>query len=368
MRLVFDAYWWVEGPASLRHVLRETVLAWCAEHPEDEVALVVRHRHLERARASAPDGAVLVPTRARPQALLATVAVERARRRLGYDAVLVQNFATRSRGVSAVYLHDVLFVTDPEWFTRTERAYFSRMVAWVRRADVVFSSSASEGERIRRSTRARRVVPVGLGMSTELTDSNEQRPVAGLEPSGFLLTVGRLNVRKNLERTILGVLASGAVDASHPLVVVGGASGKAEQLDPRVDEAVAAGTVRFLGHVDEAELRWLYASTSLFVCLSLGEGFGMPPVEARFFGAPVVASDLPVFRENLPDGTAFVDPTDLAAIAEAVRSAVASPPPGGSTPADVLAQHDWRRSVRLMRAALTTELDRSSAPASAAAR
>jgi glycosyltransferase involved in cell wall biosynthesis len=348
VKVVFDAYWWVQGPAALRHVLRELVLAWVQEHPEDEIALVVRTRHLQAARASTPPGVRLVPSRLRPQALLASLATERVRRRLGYDALVVHNFAARSRGVSTVYLHDVMFETDPQWFTRVERAYFSRMVAWVRRADVVLASSAAEGRRIARHTRARRVVPVGLGLSTELLDG-PQSPVADLAP-GFLLTVGRLNVRKNLGRTISGVLASGVVDAARPLVVVGARGGRDEELAPEAEEAVADGRVRFLGHVDEAQLRWLYANARLFCFLSLGEGFGMPPVEALAFGTPVVASDLEVFRENLPAGTRFVDPLDVAAVAAAVRAAAEGPRPDlGEVARTVVAAHDWRRSVGLVR-------------------
>ena len=361
VKVVFDAYWWVQGPASLRHVLRETVLAWHAEFPDDDLALVVRRRHLDRARASAPAGVVLVPTTVRPQALLASLVTERVRRRLRYDAVLVHNFAPRSRGVSAVYLHDVLFVTNPEWFTRTELAYFSLMVRWAPRADVVFSSSATEGHRIRAHTRARAVVPVGLGLSTELTQGHQRRPVPGLVTRQFVLTVGRLNVRKNLEATILGCLASGAVDPTHPLVVVGGAGGKGEVLNHAVEAAVADGSVRFLGHIDEPELRWLYSHATVFVCLSLGEGFGMPPIEASFFGTPVVASDLPVFRENLRDGVDFVDPTDVEAIQATVRRAVSAAAEGSPQNSEVVAsQHDWRSSVRRIREAMA---DRLVAPA-----
>lgn len=356
MKVVFDAYWWVQGPAALRHVLREVVLAWAREHPTDELALVVRSRHLAEARASVPAGVRLVPSRLRPQALLASLATERARRRLGYDAVLVHNFAARSRGVSTVYLHDVMFETDPQWFTSLERAYFSRMVAWVRRADVVFSSSAAEGGRITRHTSARRVVPVGLGLSTELLDG-PQEPVAGLAP-GYLLTVGRLNIRKNLGRTIAGVLASGVVSPDRPLVVVGSRGGRDEALAPELEAAVADGRVRFLGHVSEAQLRWLYAQARLFCFLSLGEGFGMPPVEALAFGTPVLASDLEVFRENLPAGTTFVDPSDVTAVADAVREATSGPRPDlAEVAGSVVVAHDWRRSVDLMRATVAGLLE-----------
>jgi glycosyltransferase involved in cell wall biosynthesis len=362
VRLVFDAYWWVEGPAALRHVLREIVLAWHEEFPDDALALVVRRRHQEAARRSIPEGIEVVTSRLRPQALLASIATERARRRLGFDVVLVHNFAARSRRTSAVYLHDAMFVTNPEWFTRLELAYFSRMVRWAPRADVVFTSTATEAERIRASTGAAEVVPVGLGLSTELVHSTQVEEVEGLEPGRFLLTVGRLNVRKNLERTVLGALASGQVTAERPLVVVGGAGGRNGQLHPGVHAAVEAGTVRFLGHVTEPQLRWLYRHTCLFLFLSLGEGFGMPPVEALYFGARVLASDLPVFHENLPKETVFVDPLSLESIAAGVHTAMASVPLDSSGRAEVARRHDWRSSVTSMRRHLALVLENGPHP------
>lgn len=352
MRVVFDAYWWVAGPTSLRRVLRETVLAWAAAFPEDELTLVVQRRHV--AAVDVPEGVRAVPTRLRPQALLASRAVEPVRRRLGFDAVVVQNFAARSRGVSAVYLHDVLFETNPEWFTRRERAYFSRMTHWAPRADVVFASTATEAERIRRHTRARAVVPVGLGLSKELVEAAEVVPVPGLEPGRFLLAVGRLNVRKNLARTVAGALDSGVVTPERPLVLVGAGTAAELRADERIRAGIDAGTVLLPGHVDDAQLRWLYTHTALLLFLSLGEGFGMPPVEARAFGAPVLASDLPVLRENLGDEATYVDPLDTAAIAAAVRALVEHPAP--VRPSAVREQHDWTATVRVMRAELAARL------------
>lgn len=354
MRVVFDAYWWVQGPTSLQHVLREIVIAWRAAFPGDELAIVTRTRHRIAAERDVPPGVRVVASGLRPQALLAAYGVEPARRRLGFDAVLTQNFAARSRGVSAVYLHDVLFLTDPDWFTRTERRYFSLMPRWVRRADVVFSSSATEGARIAAHTRASKVVPVGLGLSTELVDSPDRDPVPGLEPGRFLLSVGRLNVRKNLARTIRGALESGVVTPTSPLVVVGGGNEAELASHPRIRAAVQDGRVRFTGHVSDAQLRWLYSNTSLFLFLSLGEGFGMPPVEAQHFGAPLLVSDIPVLRENLGDGAMYVDPLDEPGIAAAIALAATSPNGRQGPTGD---RHDWRETVTRMRSELTAALE-----------
>jgi glycosyltransferase involved in cell wall biosynthesis len=353
VRVVFDAYWWVAGPPSLRHVLREIVFAWRRDYPGDELCLVVRRKHAAQARAELPDAIAIRESALWPQALLAVRSVSHAAKAFNADAVLTHNFAPRSGSVSTIYLHDVLFETNPEWFTPAERAYFSFMTRLAPHADVVFTSSESEADRIRAHTTASRVLPVGLGLSSELTGGEELEPVAGLVPGSFLLTVGRLNVRKNLRRTIAAALEARTVGPALPLVVVGASDGKAEADDPALADAVRAGSVVFTGHVSEAQLRWLYRSTRLFLFLSLGEGFGMPPVEALYFGAPVIASDLPVFHENLADSARYVDPLDVPAITAAIEAELA---PGGTADRavrpEVAAAHDWGAAVGRMRAAI----------------
>ena len=352
MKVVFDAYWWVEGPPSLRHVLREIVLAWSALFPEDDLVLVVRRSHLDAAADDAPAGATLVPTMLWPQALSASTAVPAAARRVEADLLLTHNFAARAGGaLSTVYLHDVLFATNPEWFTPVERAYFSLMLRWIRRAELVFTSSETEAMRIRSHSRARVVVPVGLGLSTELVGAGlPESPDPQVAPRRFVLTVGRLNTRKNLGGAIAAALASGRVDSERPLIVVGSADGRAAELSESARAAIASGAVRFVGFVDEARLRWYYRNASVFVYLSHGEGFGMPPVEAQYFGASVVVSDLPVFRETLHEAR-FVDPDDAASAGDAIASGIAEAESRDAfAPRDSVAlEHNWHSTVRAIR-------------------
>ena len=49
--------------------------------------------------------------------------------------------------------------------------------------------------------------------------------------------------------------------------------------------------------VDDAGLAQLYSDCDGLIAASFAEGFGLPIVEAGYFGKPVIASDIPVFRE-----------------------------------------------------------------------
>jgi glycosyltransferase involved in cell wall biosynthesis len=64
----------------------------------------------------------------------------------------------------------------------------------------------------------------------------------------------------------------------------------------------------------DAEVAQLYARSRALIFPSLMEGFGLPLVEARTLGCPVIASDLPVFLELADEGVSFFDRTSEQAL------------------------------------------------------
>lgn len=80
--------------------------------------------------------------------------------------------------------------------------------------------------------------------------------------------------------------------------------------------------VEFLGEVDEARLRELYATCRGLVVTSQAEDFGLTPIEAMASGKAVIAVDEGGYRESvLPAQTGWLVPATPAAIAKAVREA-----------------------------------------------
>jgi glycosyltransferase involved in cell wall biosynthesis len=182
------------------------------------------------------------------------------------------------------------------------------------------TSSEHEAQRIRENNaRVRRVEPIGLSVASALVDSTPVAPEIASGLDGFTLTVGRLNVRKNLRAVLLGALESGRLTPARPLIVVGSEEGRSAELPAEAAQATRDGLVRFVPHVTDGELSWLYAHADVFVYLALDEGFGLPPVEALHFGTPVVVSDIAVFHENLGSFATYVDPQDTSAVARTLR-------------------------------------------------
>ncbi len=55
--------------------------------------------------------------------------------------------------------------------------------------------------------------------------------------------------------------------------------------------------MRWHDRASDDELLGFYADADALIAASYTEGFGLPLVEARHFGKPIIASDIPVFRE-----------------------------------------------------------------------
>lgn len=132
----------------------------------------------------------------------------------------------------------------------------------------------------------------------------------------YFLFVGNVKPHKNLG-TLLEALRRVGERLPHRLLVAGREEGlRFRDRTARRIAAALGGRVRFLGRVDDAELRRLVAGADALVFPSLYEGFGLPPLEAMAAGCPVACSGIPPMAEILPsDAALFFDPRDPEALA-----------------------------------------------------
>jgi glycosyltransferase involved in cell wall biosynthesis len=73
----------------------------------------------------------------------------------------------------------------------------------------------------------------------------------------------------------------------------------------------------WLQGISDEMLDWLYQNSTALIAASFAEGYGLPLIEAARHGCPVLARDIPVFREVAGDFAEYFDPnssSDLCAI------------------------------------------------------
>ncbi len=168
----------------------------------------------------------------------------------------------------------------------------------------------------------------------------------GIEPP-YVLALASDEPRKNL-RTLLQAYAR--LPEEMPRLVLAGAGNWGQgPIYEMVKEAGIPHRVRFTGYVPEAVLPDLYAGARCFVFPSVYEGFGLPVLEAMACGAPVVAGDRSAIPEVAGEAALLVDPTNVAALAEALHRVLDSKETRDglrSRGAGQAAQFSWERTAR----------------------
>lgn len=230
-------------------------------------------------------------------------------------------------GRNVMVVHDVLPITNPEWFApRFARWYRFVVPRAARRCARIITVSQTARTAIRDvlgiDGRRILVVPQGVAPFAPATPDviRRNREVLDL-PARFILATGAGDARKNLG--FLGEVARrwhAAETAAPPFLAAGEAAG---HVLGRAAEPPAG--VRLLGRVSDAELGGLYTAAAAFAFPSLAEGFGRPPLEAMACGAPAVVADSAAAREVAGDEARIV-PLEPGVWIDALRAALAEAP------------------------------------------
>jgi alpha-1,3-rhamnosyl/mannosyltransferase len=151
----------------------------------------------------------------------------------------------------------------------------------------------------------------------------EQLAALGIFPGRYALCVSTLEPRKKIAELLYAWRELPTrIRNSTPLVLAGGSGWLNESLREQIRDGVAAGWLRHLGFVPEADLAVLYAGATLFLYPSIYEGFGLPPVEAMASGTPVIVANSSCLPEVCGDAALYIDPNDIAGFSSAIAAAL----------------------------------------------
>jgi glycosyltransferase involved in cell wall biosynthesis len=140
-------------------------------------------------------------------------------------------------------------------------------------------------------------------------------------PEKYLLYVGTRKKHKNLGNLLLAYsTVPEQLRDEYPLVLVGKRDPRCTDVQKIIDEKSLRRNVLEVGFVEEENLPYIYAGATLFIFLSIYEGFGFPLLESMACGTPVVASRIPPFVEVAGDAAVFVDPLDPPSVGNAIVS------------------------------------------------
>ena len=298
-----------------RNLVRELARA----HPDERFAWFYRSNRYLRSLGSKPPANVT-------RRLLEEGALRLSGRGLRLFHGLNQRLPARLSCPQIATYHD-LFALTGDYSTREFRARFARLAReTAKRADHVIAVSGHTARMVEdlldypRS----RITVVHHG-SEAMAMPGMVRRRAMLASIGvtrpFLLHVGSLQARKNIERIVAAFEPlSDAVD----LVLAGAPGYGADRIEERIRSSSKLSRIRVTGHVSDELRASLYGEAEALVFPSLEEGFGLPVVEAFAAGLPVVASNVSAVPEVAGDAALLVNPLDTGQIADAIERVLRS--------------------------------------------
>ncbi len=247
----------------------------------------------------------------------------RLRRRYRLDVLHTQYILPlgAARG-NAVTIHDILFENYPQFFTWTFVRRSRLLVPWsARHADLLCTVSEFSRRELEQRYGIKAPIVVLPNAVDERfhpgNDGSELIHRRGLEPRQYILSVGRIEPRKNYPSLLKAYSAmEGHVP---PLVIVGQRDFKSAAFEAALAALPPERRPIILSDVRDEELPAFYRHALLFAYPSFAEGFGMPPLEAMASGTPVIAASTTALPEVLGTAALLIDPTDERALCQALQ-------------------------------------------------
>lgn len=259
------------------------------------------------------------------------LALRRARVDMLHALAFVAPMASPCPFVVTVY--DLSFLRYPDAFRPFNRWYLREFTARsVKRARAVIAISESTRQDVINWLGAppERVHTVYCGVDEAF------RPLPAAEvaafkaakrlPDTFVLFLGTLEPRKNVDGLIRAYACWRKQEPdAPPLVIAGGKGWYYNHIFNLVESLNLTERVRFTDYVPQNELPLWYNAASLFVYPSHFEGFGLPVLEAMACGTPVITSTVSSLPEVTGNSGAarLVNPADTDALAATMREVMA---------------------------------------------
>ncbi len=245
-----------------------------------------------------------------------------------------------------VTIHDLLFLDYPHFFPssyKIKNNFFFKRSA--KRADILLSvSQFAKDEIVHHFGICKENIHLTYNSILPVNDNIgtiDLKKEYGLDK--FILTVSRIEPRKNHLALLKAFVDINLMDAGYKLVMVGA---KDLQYADFFDYYNMLGdgiknNILFL-QVPFNHLVALYRQCSLFVFPSYAEGFGIPPIEAIAYGAPLLCSNATAMAEfGLPEDISF-NPEDYGELKQKMIIQLNHPMDNSTYSEKVLSKYDWR--------------------------
>lgn len=284
----------------------------------------------------------------------------------------------RARGVSVNFLiHDLLPVLQPLFFPPgAEHGHAAWLACIAANADRLVCISAAVAQEMTTwmALHTPQVSPppslhvvhhgadIGMPTAQPTDDATADPVVAQLRAAPSFLMVGTIEPRKGHLQTLAAFEQLWSDGEQVNLVIVGNEGWKPL---PAAERRTIPQTVERIAHhpelgkrlfwlkgIDDAMLQQVYRASAGLLASSEGEGFGLPLIEAAHFGLPIIARDIPVFREVAGDAAFYFSSGEAGALAAAVKEWLALHARSAHPVSAGMRRHTWTQNAAVLIAVL----------------
>ena len=217
------------------------------------------------------------------------------------------------KGVKIIFLvYDLLPIEFPEYFPPGAKEIHEKWCEVVLKiSDKIICISKSTADKLIEFARKRNLLREGLEITwlhlghdfrvanhSEGLSSQDLEIFQKLSKNPYFLVVATIEPRKGHEQVLKAFEILWQKGYNLNLVFVGKIGWMVEKLVNYMNAHPELGRRFFyFGHVSDDLLEKLYTNARAVIVASEGEGFGLPIVEAAHYKTPIIARDIPVFRE-----------------------------------------------------------------------
>ncbi|MFC6476011.1 glycosyltransferase family 4 protein [Pseudomonas asuensis] len=167
--------------------------------------------------------------------------------------------------------------------------------------------------------------------------------------------MGTIEPRKGHDQTLKAFdrLWQEGIEAN--LVLVGQAGWNVDELIHDITSHKLLGKRLFwLKGISDEYLEKIYQNATCLVFSSKGEGFGLPLIEAAQFGLPIIARDIPVFREIAEDNAHYFKGSKAEDLSKEVKAWLDLRKSGLHPSSSNMKWLTWKQSAEQIKARLTS--------------